>query len=83
MGGINMNIPCDLILDLLPLYQHGLCSENSESIITDHLTVCDDCYEILSKMDAKVDMPRYELNLVKKFAFEKEQKDASKNSQNG
>ena len=78
-----MDIPCDLILDLLPLYQRGLCSANSESIITDHLTVCDDCYEILSKMDAKVDMPRYELNLVKKFAFEKVQKDASKNSQNG
>lgn len=74
-----MDIPCDLILDLLPLYQRGLCSANSESIITDHLTVCDDCYEILSKMDAKVDMPRYELNLVKKFAFEKVQKDAIKN----
>ena len=74
-----MDIPCDLILDLLPLYQRGLCSAHSESIITDHLTVCDDCYEILSKMDAKVDMPRYELNLAKKFAFEKVQKDAIKN----
>ena len=83
MGGINMNIPCDLILDLLPLYQHGLCSEGSEAIITDHLTVCDACYEILSKMDAKVDMPRYELNHVKKFALEKAQKNAIRNSQNG
>ena len=71
-----MNIPCDLILDLLPLYQHGLCSERSESIITDHLTVCDDCYEILSKMDENVDIPRYEQNLVKLIALEKAQNDA-------
>ncbi|MBP3683604.1 MAG: zf-HC2 domain-containing protein, partial [Oscillospiraceae bacterium] len=55
-----MDIPCDLILDLLPLYQRGLCSENSEMIITEHLTGCDACYEILSKMDEKVDVPRYE-----------------------
>ena len=71
-----MDIPCDLILDLLPLYQRGLCSANSESIITDHLTVCDACYEILSKMNEKVDIPRYEQNLVKLFALEKAQNDA-------
>ena len=33
-----MKIPCDLILDLLPLYQNNLCSEVSESIITEHLS---------------------------------------------
>ena len=77
-----MDIPCDLILDLLPLYQRGLCSANSESIITDHLTVCDDCYEILSKMNEKVDIPRYEQNLVKLFALEKAQNDAINGSKN-
>ena len=71
IGGIITKIPCDLILDLLPLYQRGLCSENSEMIITEHLTVCDACYEILSKMNEKVDIPRYEQNLVKLFALEK------------
>ena len=80
---IKMKIPCDLIFDLLPLYQRGLCSENSEMIITEHLTVCDACYEILSKMDEKVDIPRYEQNLVKLLALEKAKKDAIKNSQNG
>ena len=78
-----MNIPCDLILDLLPLYQHGLCSKGSESIITDHLTVCDGCYEVLSKMDTKVDIPRYELNLVKKFFIEKAQANANTENQHG
>ena len=71
-----MKIPCDLILDLLPLYQRGLCSENSEMITTEHLTGCDACYEILSKMDEKVDVSRYEQNLVKLFALEKAQNDA-------
>ena len=77
-----MNIPCDLVLDLLPLYQRGLCSENSEMIITEHLTGCDACYEILSKMDEKVDIPRYEQNLVKLFALEKAQNDAIYGSKN-
>ena len=80
--GKTMNVPCDLILDLLPLYQRGLCCENSEMIITEHLTVCDACYEILSKMNEKVDIPRYEQNLVKLFALEKAQNDAINGSKN-
>jgi len=51
-------------------------------IITEHLTVCDACYEILSKMDEKVDVPRYEQNLVKLFALEKAQNDAINGSKN-
>ena len=36
-----MKIPCDLILDLLPLYHNNLCSEGSDTIIEKHLETCD------------------------------------------
>lgn len=62
-----MKIPCDLILDLLPLYQNNLCSEGSEAIITEHLATCEKCNEILDKMESLVDVPTHEEDA----AFEK------------
>ena len=78
-----MKIPCDLILDLLPLYQHGLCSERSESIITEHLTICDECYNVLSKMDTKIVVPRYEINLIEIFFIKNAQANTNSESKNG
>lgn len=59
-----MNIPCDLILDLLPLYQNNLCSEVSEPIITEHLATCDKCYNILNKMECVTDIPNHEAYVI-------------------
>ena len=54
-----MKIPCDLILDLLPLYMNNLCSEGSEAIIAEHLETCEKCNNTLDKMEA-ADIPPYE-----------------------
>lgn len=54
-----MNIPCDLILDLLPMFQSNLCSETTEAYIIQHLTTCDKCNRILNEMDAEIDIPQY------------------------
>ena len=62
-----MKIPCDLILDLLPLYQNNLCSEGSEAIITEHLATCENCNKVLNKMESLVDVPTREEDA----AFEK------------
>ena len=59
-----MKIPCDLILDLLPLYQSNLCSEVSEAIITEHLAACDKCCNILDKMECVTDIPNHEANII-------------------
>ena len=32
-----MKYPCDLIRDLLPLYQDGVCSEESRAAVEEHL----------------------------------------------
>ena len=67
IGGKTMNVPCDLILDLLPLYQNNLCSEGSEAIITEHLATCENCNKVLDKMESLVDVPTSEEDA----AFEK------------
>lgn len=59
-----MKIPCDLILDLLPLYQNNLCSEGSEAIITKHLAGCDKCNAVFQKMGELIDIPQYEVDAV-------------------
>ena len=64
IGGGNMKIPCDLILDLLPLYQNNLCSEGSEPIITEHLSTCDCCHQVFEKMEELIDIPQGEMDTV-------------------
>ena len=41
---------CDLVQDLLPLYEDGCCSEESRAIVQAHLAECPDCREILEEM---------------------------------
>ena len=42
-----MKISCEIIKDLLPLYQDGICSDESRKLIEEHLQSCDECKEIL------------------------------------
>ena len=55
-----MTIPCDLIVDLLPLYMNNLCSEGSEAMIAEHLEICEKCNGILDNMETAADIPPYE-----------------------
>ena len=41
---------CDVIQDLLPLYQDDICSESSKSIVEEHLTECPSCKDMLNKL---------------------------------
>lgn len=48
----DLSIGCSVIYDLLPLYIDGICSEESRSIVEEHLTECPDCrkkYEAMTK----------------------------------
>lgn len=38
-----MNIPCSIVLDLLPAYVDGLCSEESEVLVEEHFSKCEKC----------------------------------------
>ena len=50
-----MNITCDIIRDLLPLYAEDLVSEDSKKLVDGHLCQCDPCTKVLASL--KKDMP--------------------------
>lgn len=41
---------CDVIRDLIPSYIDGLCSDDSNEIIKEHLSVCEECKEYYMQM---------------------------------
>jgi len=40
-----MNMKCEVIRDLLPLYVDGVASEESRALIEEHLKTCEGCRE--------------------------------------
>ncbi len=38
-----MNMDCDVIRDLLPLYADEACSEKSRALVNEHLLDCSEC----------------------------------------
>lgn len=45
-----MNYPCNLIQDLLPLYLDGVCSEESKTVVEQHLSKCPNCRKYYTTM---------------------------------
>ena len=44
-----MNLTCDMVQDLLPLYKDGLASEDSAKAIREHLRSCKSCRDLHRK----------------------------------
>ncbi len=68
-----MKYSCNLIQDLLTLYHDGVCSEESNKIIENHLeecSTCKDCYNSLCDADKIVATPQnVELEMKKAASF--------------
>ena len=41
---------CELIQDLLPLYQDGVCSDSSKKVVENHLKDCGNCRKVAQKL---------------------------------
>ncbi len=41
-----MNISCDIIMDLIPIYKDGVASEDSKKAVEEHILTCKDCAEM-------------------------------------
>ena len=54
------DLPCNVIIDLLPLYNEGICSDESREIIEEHLKECENCSQLCEKIDipVKEDIPK-------------------------
>lgn len=46
-----MKYSCNVVQDLLPLYQDNVCSEDSKKIVEAHLAECNTCRQIQKKMN--------------------------------
>lgn len=49
-----MNISCDIIKDLLPLYHDDVCSEDSKIAIEEHLQSCIECQRYFDSINEEV-----------------------------
>lgn len=47
-----MNLPCQTIEDLLPLYHDGVCSQESRQLVEAHLEGCESCKKLLAALGA-------------------------------
>lgn len=45
-----MNVSCEVVRDLLPLYAEGLASEGSRTLVEEHLAGCPDCRKTLEAL---------------------------------
>ena len=45
---------CEVIRDLIPSYIDGLCSDDSNEIIKEHLSVCEECKEYCMQMKKEI-----------------------------
>ena len=52
-----MEISCDIIRDLLPLYAEDLVSEDSRKLVDEHLCGCDPCTRQLAVMKKAAQLP--------------------------
>lgn len=52
-----MNVSCNIIEDILPLYADGICSEDSRALVDEHTEGCPQCKAKLDAMTAKLNAP--------------------------
>lgn len=66
-----MKISCEIIKDLVPLYQDGVCSNDSKTMVEEHLAYCDSCKAELQAMDDALFINNAEQNLKEAEAVKK------------
>lgn len=52
-----MNITCNIIKDLLPLYAEDMVSQDSKALVDDHLCSCDSCTKELAELKKAPKVP--------------------------
>lgn len=59
---------CELVNDLLPLYADNVCSEDSRTIVAEHITNCENCRGQLEKMTRNLDVdPDSDIAVIKRI----------------
>jgi len=66
-----MKVSCEIIKDLLPLYHDGVCSNDSRTMVEEHLAYCDSCKAELQAMEDALFLNKTEQNLNEAEAVKK------------
>jgi predicted anti-sigma-YlaC factor YlaD len=66
-----MKVSCEIIKDLLPLYHDGICSNDSKTMVEEHLAYCDSCKAELQVIDDALPINNAEQNLKEAEAVKK------------
>lgn len=45
-----MKLPCTVMEDVLPIYMDGICADETEALVQEHLSQCPKCRQMLEKM---------------------------------
>ena len=61
----------EIVMDLLPLYHDGVCSDVSRAAVEEHLKTCAVCREALAEMDAPLPMSEEQKNTADGAAVKK------------
>lgn len=59
-----MNLPCNVIQDLLPLYHDQVCSDETKALVEEHLSSCESCKEMLKSMGGELPIPKQDIESV-------------------
>ena len=62
-----MNISCNVMDDLLPLYAENMVSEDTSNLVRDHLAVCSVCREKMKAFPEKEQEMHQSLENLSKF----------------
>lgn len=66
-----MNISCEIIKDLLPLYKDDVCSIESQKLIEEHLQSCAECKKLWEQMSIDINVEKKELNFEEAKSIER------------
>ena len=66
-----MKVSCEIVKDLLPLYHDGVCSNDSKTMVEEHLAYCDSCKAELKAMVDTLFINKTEQNLNEAEAVKK------------
>lgn len=73
-----MNLPCNVVEDLLPLYFDSLCSEESAELVEQHLKTCPGCSRMLAQLQTEYELEKKQVDDVKPLAALRERWQKSK-----
>lgn len=46
----NSSIPCNVIIDMLPLYKEEICSDETKELVEEHLRSCENCRQLYEEL---------------------------------